>query len=79
MRRALPRRFWAPIRVVAMNYIALVFVLDFAQFRLYDFSEGLKYLPFAALAIVGPALKLAAWAQNNVKHVSARLGGGSRP
>ena len=79
VRQALPRKLWPPVRLVAMNYIALVFVLDFAQFRSYDFGEGLKYMPFAALAIVGPALKLAAWAQNNVKYVFVRLGGASRP
>ena len=62
-----------------MNYIALVFILDFAKFPYSDFSQGLKYLPFAALAILGPALKFAAWVQNNIRHMPIKLGGASRP
>jgi hypothetical protein len=61
VRRLLPDKVWRPIRAVATNYIAFAFLYDFAHF---PSSKGhLTYLPFAALAIVGPLLKLAAWAK----------------
>jgi hypothetical protein len=78
-RQALPRIFWLPIRVFAMNYIALAFILDFVKFPIGDFREGVIYLPFAALAIVGPALKLAAWTQNSQIRMPLRLGRSSGP
>jgi hypothetical protein len=71
VRRALPARFWPPIRFVAMNYIALAFLLDFKRFPVSDLRENLAYLPFAALAVIGPALRFVAWLHN---HLSRRLG-----
>ena len=79
VREALPPKFWPPIRACAMNYIAFAFILDFVKFPLTDFREGIKYLPFAALAILGPALKLAAWAQNSLSHTRVKLRGTSYP
>jgi len=74
VRQALPDRFWPPIRALAMNYIALAFLKDFARhgiggFRdivMYgtgDSHDIIMYVPFAALAIVGPMLRFAAWIQ----------------
>ena len=63
VRQALPPTFWPPIRFVAMNYIAVAFLLDFKRLHLNDLREGLTYLPFTTLAIVGPALRFAAWVQ----------------
>jgi hypothetical protein len=71
VRQALPPTFWPPIRFVAMNYIALAFLLDFKRLPLNDLRESLEYLPFAALAIIGPALRFAAWVQY---HLSRKLG-----
>jgi hypothetical protein len=79
MRRALPDRFWPLIRALAMNYIALAFIKDFARhgigsFRdilLYgtgDYRDIIMYVPFAALAIVGPILRLAAWIRKLRNH-----------
>ncbi len=62
LRKMLPRAFWRAIRFVAMNYIALA-ILDFARLPLEDLRQSLAYLPFLALAILGPALRLGAWAQ----------------
>jgi hypothetical protein len=64
VRRALPATFWPPVRFVAMNYIALAFLLDFKRFPIRDLRQNLAYLPFAALAIIGPALRFAAWLRN---------------
>ena len=72
VRRALPDRFWPPIRALAMNYVALLFMKDLAKhgigdvwdILLYgtaDYRDVLVYVPFAALAILGPMLRLAAW------------------
>jgi hypothetical protein len=53
---------WWLLRVVGMNYIAYAFAVDFLK---DPFGGGVKqlveYLPFATLAVVGPALRLAAF------------------
>jgi hypothetical protein len=64
VRQALPQNLWPPIRFVAMNYIAFAFLLDFAKLPSDDLRNIIKYVPFAALAVAGPALRFAAWAQN---------------
>jgi hypothetical protein len=64
LRLALGAKYWGLLSVVGMNYIAYAFFVDF---RKEPFQGGLKhiveYLPFAALAVVGPSLRLAAFAQ----------------
>lgn len=79
IRELLPRRFWPPIRFVAMNYIAFAFLLDFAKFPLHDIRLGVAYLPFAGLAILGPVLRVTAWARNGLAHVPRKLGRLSNP
>jgi hypothetical protein len=71
VRQALPHSFWKPIRIVAMNYIALAFLLDFKRLHLNGLREGLTYLPFATLAIVGPALRFGAWVQYHMSRIYA--------
>lgn len=49
-----------------MNYIAYAFIKDFTSHGVGDvYGAGafdiLKYAPFAALAIIGPMLRFAAW------------------
>ncbi len=75
VRRALPPSFWSPIRIVAMNYIAYAFIKDFTRVPIYDLAQAVKYLPFAAFAIGGVALNLAAWAMK-LRHAPVKL---SRP
>lgn len=60
VRDALSDKFWTSVRSLAMSYIALVFIFDFAKFP-DDLSHGVEYAPFATLAALGPALKVAAW------------------
>ncbi len=79
VRQLLPSKFWPPFRAAAMTYIALTFILDFVQFPLHDIRSDVLYLPFAALAILGPALKFAAWAQKYVKRTPLRLSRASSP
>jgi hypothetical protein len=79
LRQMLPRASWPAIRFVAMNYIALAFLLDFARFPLGDLRQSLAYLPFLALAILGPALRLAPWAQNNFARAPKKFGRLSSP
>jgi hypothetical protein len=67
VRQALPQKLWPPIRFVAMNYIALAFLFDFARLPSHSFLSEVRYLPFAALAIIGPILKLAAWAAQTAR------------
>lgn len=63
VRRMLPAALWIYFRSVAMNYIALAFFMDFAKFPINSLTTAALYLPFAALAAMGPLLKLAAWMQ----------------
>jgi hypothetical protein len=74
VREALPANVWPPVRFVAMNYILFAFILDFSRFQTYgliDQTYGLidvvKYLPFLALAICAPILRLAAWAKTALR------------
>ena len=62
LRDALPVNVWPPVRFVAMNYILGAFILDFAR-QTHGLIDDVKYLPFLALAICGPILRLAAWAK----------------
>jgi hypothetical protein len=52
---------WRTVRTLGVEYIALVFLTDFAK---NSFQGGVwelaYYLPFLALAIAGPLLRLAA-------------------
>jgi hypothetical protein len=54
-------RTWRLVRTVGVEYIALVFLLDFARnpFR-GGFLYSLEYLPFMLLGIAGTAMRLAA-------------------
>ena len=57
-------RIWRLIRTLGVEYIALVFLVDFAK---NPFQGGivnmLIYLPFLSLAIAGPLLRIAAAAK----------------
>ncbi len=69
VRRMLPDRFLPLIRWLATNYIMYAFIKDFARHGVGGFyaagglHEIVKYAPFAALAILGPMLRFAAWIQ----------------
>jgi len=62
LRDALPVNVWPLIRFVAMNYILFAFILDFRR-QTHGLVDVVKYLPFLALAICAPILRLAAWAK----------------
>ncbi len=54
-------RVWRTVRTVGVEYIALAFLTDFAKNPFQDGVLGVaNYLPFLALAIAGPILRLAA-------------------
>jgi hypothetical protein len=61
-------KLWRWVRVIGVEYIALLFIYDFAK---NPFSGGiaqlLAYLPFLVLAIAGPLLRLAAAVQK-IRH-----------
>jgi hypothetical protein len=46
-----------------MTYIAFAFILDFKRLPLSDFRQSVEYVPFAALSMIAPLLRLAVWAQ----------------
>jgi hypothetical protein len=54
-------RIWRVVRILGIEYIALVFLVDFAKNPFHGGAVNLiGYLPFLALAIAGPLLRLAA-------------------
>ena len=63
VRALLPYKSWPWIRALAMNYVAMAFLYDFTKLPASDLHNALRYLPFAALAIAGPMLKLVARAR----------------
>lgn len=69
LRRAVGAKGWWLVRVVGMNYIAAVFLLDFTR---NPFQGGIKhlvsYLPFAALAAAAILCRFSADALRLAKH-----------
>jgi hypothetical protein len=54
-------RIWRVVRILGIEYIALVFLVDFAKNPFHGGAMNLiGYLPFQALAIAGPLLRLVA-------------------
>ncbi|MFL5287403.1 MAG: hypothetical protein ACJ8AW_42140 [Rhodopila sp.] len=54
---------WRILRVTGMEYISLVFLLDFVGHPLRGTVTGvLLYVPFATMSLMGTFLRLAAWA-----------------
>jgi hypothetical protein len=63
LQQTLGPRWWWLLRTVGMNYIAYAFFVDFMKYPLHGgIKHVVEYLPFAILAIIGPFLRLAAWA-----------------
>jgi len=57
-------RTWRIVRSIGVEYIALVFLFDFAPKPFYGgVANRLMYLPFFVMAIAGPLLRLAAAAK----------------
>ena len=55
-------KLWQLLRTIGMNVILYAFLKDFMQDPLHGGVLHLaEYLPFAAMAIVAPLLRLAAW------------------
>lgn len=60
--RAIGPAGWWVLRNLAMNYLAFDFALDFVRRQPpTSVVQAVMYLPFAAFAVLGPALRLAAW------------------
>jgi len=60
--QAIGSRGWWILRNVAMNYLAFDFLVDFTRREGFTSIRGsVEYLPFAAFAAAGPALRLAAF------------------
>jgi len=54
-------RIWHAVRTLGVEYIGLAFLTDFAKHPFQGgFLYAANYLPFLALAIAGPILRLAA-------------------
>ena len=64
LHRAMPGPLWWVLRTVGMNYIAYAFAVDFLNRPLQGGPVRVAlYLPFAVLAVLGPSLRLAAFAR----------------
>ena len=72
LREALGPRLWRTFRTIALEYIALVFAVDFILGPLQSVGLGkypLSYLPFAVMLTVGAGLRIAALVQRPPKVV----------
>lgn len=66
--RAIGPAGWWGLRNLAMNYLAFDFAVDFVRRQPpTSVVQALMYLPFAAFAVLGPALRLAAWIKLRVR------------
>jgi hypothetical protein len=66
LREALGLRLWRTFRTIALEYIALVFAVDFILNPLQAVGLGKyprSYLPFAFMLVVGAGLRIAAYAR----------------
>jgi hypothetical protein len=64
LQHALGPRYWKVLRIIGLNYIAFAFALDFLRQPLRGgVLHVVEYAPFAALAVAGPCLRLAEFAQ----------------
>jgi hypothetical protein len=55
-------RLWQLLRIIGMNFILYAFFEDFTKNPLQGgIRHAIEYVPFAAMAIVAPLLRLAAW------------------
>ena len=56
-------RWWQLLRIIGMNFILYAFFKDFTGNPFHGgIRHGIEYVPFAAMTIVAPLLRLAAWA-----------------
>jgi hypothetical protein len=60
LRSALDPRLWRILRVIALEYIAIVFTADFISLHAHALGT-LSYLPFALVLVGGAGLRLAAF------------------
>lgn len=71
--RAIGDTGWWVLRNIAMNYLAFDFAFDFVRRQdLNTVAQQVAYLPFAALAIVGPTLRLLAWLKVRMAPLGAK-------
>jgi Na+/H+ antiporter NhaC len=62
LHQALNPKIWWLLRVLALNYIAYAFAVDFLNHPVHgDTKHVVAYLPFAILAIAGPIMRLIAF------------------
>jgi len=64
---------WWVLRNIGMNYIALVFALDFLRIQHpLSLLKVAEYGPFAALSVLGPLLRALAWFSRQLNRAGAR-------
>ena len=62
---------WWLLRVIGMNYVAYAFAIDFLRDPLAGgLGHAVLYWPFAALAIIGPGLRVAALVEGLARPVA---------
>jgi hypothetical protein len=74
VRDALGPRLWRITLALALDYIALVFAVDFIVNPLQATGAGkypLSYVPFAAMLVAGALLRLAAFVRTGLRRESA--------
>ncbi len=71
---------WRVVRTLGVEYISFAFLVDFAKnpFK-HGIGHFLAYLPFLALALAGPLLRLAAALKRRLARTRSRSSGVSTP
>jgi hypothetical protein len=71
--RAVGPAGWWVLRNVGMNYIALAFASDFLRPQHpITAVKVAEYVPFAALSVLGPLLKVLAWLSRMLQKTGSR-------
>ena len=68
-----PRGWWI-LRNIGLNYLAFLFIYDFVRPQVARTPIHLaEYVPFATLAVLGPALRVLAWLKRFAPRYRARF------
>jgi hypothetical protein len=71
LRAALEPRLWRTFRTIALEYIALAFAADFITLHADGLGKHpLSYLPFALMLVTGAGLRVVAFSDRRLQHLS---------
>jgi hypothetical protein len=72
VRKVMNPGLWRVVRVIALQYIAYLFFIDFTFPLLGGFKQPIAYLPFAILMVLGVGLRIAAWTLSRIGRAGSK-------